>query len=771
MEDLQMTYAKFCQKFYDPMKENSGFRKKRTKSSIAEFFFEVAIGGKENREKEKQRETNEGKKRITLPDGDTIYRRWFNGDRSPGIDKWEKLNELLDEEYFAEKVFKNLNDEALPILLENFNIRLMDKEEADKEAFAIALAKQFRALCIGEGEADEIVQKEYFNSLPKSNFIGYFRKATQKYSRMKTFLYSTKEQRFYDFFVCNTVSTELEPNWTEEENLSKDIVINDITLEKLANQSKAVLLVGTGGIGKSMMMKHLFLQSVSANQNKKAGTFPILIPLREFGLKKENLIDFIADVVRKFDRDFSVLSLREQMKERKCQLLFDGLDEVSARDVELCVRQIDEMMDQYPGNQYVITTRRKDTDISLPRFKKMWICPFSLEQALELIDKLEVCPEKPEIKNQFLKELEETLYETHKEFASNPLLLILMFMNYQYFGEVSNNRHRFYTQAYETLLYRHDASKLAYQRKFQSVEEADSFTKVFRELCAKSYRKGDYSFDRIKWDVYFSKLKEAERLNSPHMTAERFLFDACNNVCLMLEEGDNYYFLHRSFQEYFFAEYYARQNDDTLYKLGKYLEKNLPALYDDYTGFDMLYELVPKAVERFILFPYLKEIFAENDSDKTYWKFLKKGYGKLIYVLAERDGQEEDELESAWGGYSHCEPISEVFHFICKKLGFLGGMIFTAMGEQSTCSVLEQGSNWEEKELLEVGFDSITEGQVYQFDFEKVLEVDAKEKYSVLMSLLEETQGLVKRYHTVKEYYGELKEQYEKEEDSEEDDF
>lgn len=29
MEDLQMTYAKFCQKFYDPMKENSGFRKKK----------------------------------------------------------------------------------------------------------------------------------------------------------------------------------------------------------------------------------------------------------------------------------------------------------------------------------------------------------------------------------------------------------------------------------------------------------------------------------------------------------------------------------------------------------------------------------------------------------------------------------------------------------------------------------------------------------------------------------------------------------------------
>ena len=37
------------------------------------------------------------------------------------------------------------------------------------------------------------------------------------------------------------------------------------------------------------------------------------------------------------------------------------------------------------------------------------------------------------------------------------------------------------------------------------------------------------------------------------MKLDNFLFDVCHSACLMYEEGQNYHFLHRSFQEYFFA--------------------------------------------------------------------------------------------------------------------------------------------------------------------------------------------------------------------------
>ena len=98
-------------------------------------------------------------------------------------------------------------------------------------------------------------------------------------------------------------------------------------------------------------------------------------------------------------------------------------------------------------------------------------------------------------------------------------------MNYHRFAEVPEKKYLFYEQAYETLLYRHDADKLAYKRVFRSVTDPSTFTKVFREFCAKSYRHGDYEFDLDLFEKYFNKLKSVERLHSDIMNMDNFLFD------------------------------------------------------------------------------------------------------------------------------------------------------------------------------------------------------------------------------------------------------
>ena len=46
-------------------------------------------------------------------------------------------------------------------------------------------------------------------------------------------------------------------------------MINNVTLDELAKHSRNVLLVGMGGIGKSMMMRHLFLTSIREYYTKR----------------------------------------------------------------------------------------------------------------------------------------------------------------------------------------------------------------------------------------------------------------------------------------------------------------------------------------------------------------------------------------------------------------------------------------------------------------------------------------------------------------------
>lgn len=55
-------------------------------------------------------------------------------------------------------------------------------------------------------------------------------------------------------------------------------------------------------------------------------------------------------------------------------------------------------------------------------------------------------------------------------------------------------------------------------------------------------------------------------------TSRDFLLDLTDNLCIMYKEGDKYYFIHRSFQEYFCAVFFSNQMDDQLERIGDFFE-------------------------------------------------------------------------------------------------------------------------------------------------------------------------------------------------------
>ena len=323
------------------------------------------------------------------------------------------------------------------------------------------------------------------------------------------------------------------------------------------------------------------------------------------------------------------------MHEGKCVILLDGYDEIKRGDMNSFDRQLDGLIDRFPNTQFVMSTRQISHFVGLSCFTLVYMMPFSLAQAVELIDKLEYYPEEPKLKQQFRDKLIDEYFKTHYEFVTNPLLLTLMLMNYRRFADVPEKKYLFYEEAYQTLLHMHDHDKLAYNRVFRSVADPSDFTEVFREFCAKSYRKGDYEFDLRKFEMYFNKCKHVARLDPNLMKVENFLFDACHSACLMYEESQAYHFLHRSFQEYFFACYYAVQDDTTLKKLGRSIENIESFLIDDGAALDMLYDLAPEKVERFIIMPFLEGVISDGDVRKAYWNFLGKGYVAWSYQIYE----------------------------------------------------------------------------------------------------------------------------------------
>ena len=100
----------------------------------------------------------------------------------------------------------------------------------------------------------------------------------------------------------------------------------------------------------------------------------------------------------------------------------------------------------------------------------------------------------------------------------------------------------------------------------------------------------------------------------------------------MYSEGERYYFIHRSFQEYFTAVYFASEYDTNLVKVGNYFENLRNRSYTDRT-FDMLYDMIPQKIECFIFLPFLEKLISgfEKEGEDEYWEFLKTIYPVLYF--------------------------------------------------------------------------------------------------------------------------------------------
>ena len=590
-----MTYSDFCKKFYE--KRTSFLIGVTSQAGTARFFLSIFLP--EN----------------LLEKEESYFTKVYAGTVKPKK-LFEKMSKDFDDNYdlvsgeLSEKIRSSMYDE----LAKSFGIST--DEGLRREEFVYALTSQLKELADGNGKAENIVAKEYA-LMTSADFPVYRKKVEEKYSKIFTLLYANEERPFDEFFVCNEIR-----QLDRDRHYHSPKYIKDATLPKLKAISPFIMLTGMGGLGKSMMMRHLLLESLRHPDSDN--TIPILIPLRGFGPEHNNLFELIQSTVKRFDKKFTESKLKEKLNHGQCQLLLDGLDEIKQEFVPLFETQLDELIDSYTDCQYVVSTRRyTNYKYHIPRFHLLGLTPFSKDQALELIDKLVFYPHDPDIKKKFREKLDEELYNTHRQFAENPLLLTLMLMNYKNFSDVPKKRYLFYEEAYNTLLRRHDNNKTGgYSRQFHSVDDPSYFTELFSEFCAKSYRKGRYDFNIHQIDEFLGLTKFAERRSLPPIKTEDFLYDACQSTCIMYKEGESYIFLHRSFQEYFFAEYYSRQDDRILHKVGESLDKRCYD-HDISSAMDMLYEISPERVQRWMILPVLEDIFEKKDS---YLRFLNKTY-------------------------------------------------------------------------------------------------------------------------------------------------
>jgi len=447
----------------------------------------------------------------------------------------------------------------------------------------------------------------------------YLEKTRKFYSSIKTLLYSEKPRNFYDFYVCNDLNVYRNTGTGLKAAIMDNEALSDMTIDQIALLSNFAIISGTGGIGKTMMMRHLLLDSIA--RFDFYGKLPVFIALKNYSSDCD-LKTFIYQSFRAIDISITKEQIFDLMDEGNCIILLDGLDEIASSLRDKFEKELELLTISCPENVYVISSRPTTQFLSYKRFTIFRINEFTKKQALSLIDKLDFYDK--EAKSKFRADLDVRLFQTHKQFASNPLLLTIMLMTYSAIGDIPRKMHIFYAKAFETMARLHDATKGAYVRPLYCGLEPEEFAKYFAEFCARTYRDEELEFTSISFCDYMDRVLKNKDENLT-CTAWDFLLDLKDNLCIMYEEGDKYYFIHRSFQEYFAAVFFSSQMDDKLPIIAEQFKDMRQKSYHDKT-FDMLYDMIPHRVDRYIFAPYLQKLWDECDEKDGYWTFLQYMY-------------------------------------------------------------------------------------------------------------------------------------------------
>lgn len=368
--------------------------------------------------------------------------------------------------------------------------------------------------------------------------------------------------------------------------------------------SRRIVISATAGAGKSFLLKQIFVSALE--QSSHTSMFPIFIECRKLSG------DEVSDIEIAMENEVMASSpgtISEQVqllaKAGTLLVFLDGLDELEPSARNATGRSIQRFLRKYPKNS-IVATSRKDTEVEhWEQFEVFEIQPLSQPQVIELVQKLDF---EPQIKSEFINEVNSSLFDLHYSFLSSPLLATIMLITYGEHGAISSKRSQFYYDAYTALYQSHDLRKGGYKRKRYTTLDREEFFQVFCHFCVRTYLLSEFSF---KEDELIIKFRKSLDTTQQDVSAEAFLQDLLISVCLLVRDGTRIEFSHRSFQEFFAASFISRlETENALMILDLASRRS-----DTDQVIELVRELNPRLVESLWIGPYLEQFDIEFSVD------------------------------------------------------------------------------------------------------------------------------------------------------------
>lgn len=383
----------------------------------------------------------------------------------------------------------------------------------------------------------------------------------------------------------------------------------------LTRKNARICIVDSAGMGKSTFVKNLIISQIGESDR-----IPLFLELRRVQ-PGETIFEALARDLDEFANTFDRDVLLRLLSVGRFLIVLDGFDEVALALRDALSRQIEELAVKGESSAIILTTRPEVGLPIMPGSRLLEIQPLTTEKAKSLIRRYDRVGDI-EIGERLIRELD----KAPERFLRTPLLIALLYKTYGFNGTISTRVSSFYDEVYSALYKGHDLSKAGFARAKASGLGVEDFRRLVRGFAFLLISRQIDSINRESDAIKI--IDDAARLASVSpSSSSSFMEDLLLSVPLLVRDGLELRFLHKTIAEFFAAEYlaYAGNSEPII----KSIQKG--ALASRFNGvFDFLSEINPALFRKAVAAPLAHLVLRHEPEEKDLLfrtlRFLGEGH-------------------------------------------------------------------------------------------------------------------------------------------------
>ena len=449
----------------------------------------------------------------------------------------------------------------------------------------------------------------------------------------------------------------------------------EILGDKAAMCYSKLIVLGKPGSGKTMFLKHLTLQCLEGGL--QSDRIPIFVPLRDFVAYTSSLdlVDYISNQLAE-DCQIEINLVRQLLNRGKFLIVLDGLDEVKFSNRSVVCQHLRRFTKWFPHNYYIISCRHGVQCCNFEQFTEVEIADFKPRQIEDFAVKW-FEPENTQLSCDFLtKVIKNNLIQ---EFATNPLLLVLLCIVFEESADFPVSRAEIYEEGLDIMLKQWDAER-AIEREQAGGLTLQQEKELLCKVARRTFERKEYFFKETELKFYIADYAtNLSQLDISRIDAQKVLKSIEAKHGLLVEQAKKVYsFSHLAFQEYLTAKEFVAPCD--LAVSIAMLNHLVSHLTEErwHEIFLLVAEMSPQADQLFSIMSQKIDDLGDRFTQITAFLEWVNCKTESIIIPKSEPSQEKVNLAQTSGGLRLTECQKEVIRVFYYSMGF--GQILGSIG-------------------------------------------------------------------------------------------